>query len=58
MPLFIGYGTRDTAVVANDYLRIEAIRLQKTNLTFRAYIGRKHSFFGFKNGQVNFDGFY
>ena len=58
VPLFIGYGTRDAAVVANDYLRIEAIRLQKTNLTFRAYVGREHNFFGFKDGQVNFDDFY
>lgn len=58
VPLFIGYGTRDAAVVANDYLRIEAIRLHKTNLTFRAYVGREHNFFGFKDGQVNFDDFY
>lgn len=58
VPLFIGYGTRDAAVVANDYLRIEAIRLHKTNLTFRAYVGREHNFFGFKSGQVNFDDFY
>lgn len=58
VPLFIGYGTRDDAAVANDYLRIEAIRLHKTNLTFRAYVGREHNFFGFKNGKVNFDDFY
>jgi dienelactone hydrolase len=58
VPLFIGYGTRDDAVVANDYLRIEAIRLHKTNLTFHAYVGREHNFFGFKDGQVNFDDFY
>jgi hypothetical protein len=30
VPLFIGYGTRDATVVANDYLRIEAIRLHKS----------------------------
>lgn len=58
VPLFIGYGTRDAAVVANDYLRLEAIRLHKTNLTFRAYVGREHNFFGFKAGQVNYDDFY
>lgn len=58
MPLFVGYGTRDAAVVANDYLRVEAIRLHKTNFTFRAYVGREHNFFGFKAGQVNYDDFY
>lgn len=61
VPLFIGYGTRDATVVTNDYLRIEAIQLQKPNLTFRAYIGRERNFFGFKDGkdgQVNFDGSY
>ena len=58
VPLFIGYGTRDAAAVANDYLRLEAIRLHKTNLTFRAYAGREHNFFGFKNGQINYDDFY
>lgn len=58
VPLFIGYGTRDAAAVANDYLRLEAIRLHKTNLTFRAYAGREHNFFGFKDGQINYDDFY
>ncbi|MGI4875595.1 MAG: alpha/beta hydrolase family protein [Janthinobacterium lividum] len=58
VPLFIGYGTRDAAAVANDYLRLEAIRLHKTNLTFRAYVGREHNFFGFKDGRINYDDFY
>jgi hypothetical protein len=58
VPVFIGYGTLDRAVVATDYLRLEALRLQKTNFTFRDYPGREHNFFGFKNGQINYEDFY
>jgi len=58
VPLFIGYGGRDKAVVANDYLRLEALRLGKINLTFRDYPGREHNFFGLKDGRVNYDDFY
>ncbi|WP_375419328.1 alpha/beta hydrolase family protein [uncultured Hymenobacter sp.] len=59
VPLFIGYGTRDKAVVGNDYLRLEAQRRHKINFTFRAYPGREHNFFGLKaDGQVNYDDFY
>ena len=54
VPIFVGYGTRDAGAVANDYLRLEAIRLHKTNFTFRAYVGREHNFFGFKNGQIDY----
>ena len=32
--------------------------MHKTNLTFHAYIGWEHNFFGFKDGQVKFDDFY
>lgn len=45
MPLFIGYGTRDKAVLSDDYLRLEAIRQPKTNFTFREYAGREHNFY-------------
>ncbi|MGI4885509.1 MAG: alpha/beta hydrolase family protein [Janthinobacterium lividum] len=58
VPVFVGYGTRDAGAAANDYLRIEAIRLHKTNFTFRAYVGREHNFFGLKGGRVNYDDFY
>ncbi len=58
VPIFVGYGTRDAGAVANDYLRLEAIRLHKTNFTFRAYVGREHNFFGVKDGRVNYDDFY
>ncbi len=55
IPVFVGYGTRDDAVGQNDYLRLEAVRAGKTNLTFRAYPGLEHNFAGFTNGQVNYD---
>jgi dienelactone hydrolase len=45
VPLFIGYGTRDKAVLSDDYLRLEAMRLHKANFTFREYVGREHNFF-------------
>lgn len=57
VPIFIGYGTRDKAVLSDDYLRLEAIRLKKANFTFHAYEGREHNFFGFKNGALNYDDF-
>ena len=57
-PVFVGYGTRDAGAPADDYLRLETIRLHKTNFTFRAYVGREHNFFGFKDGRVNYDDFY
>jgi dienelactone hydrolase len=55
VPIFVGYGTRDAGAMANDYLRLEVIRRRKTNFAFRAYVGREHNFFGFKNGQRNYD---
>lgn len=58
VPVFVGYGTRDAGAAAADYLRLEAIRQHKTNLTFRAYAGREHNFFGFKDGRVNYDDLY
>jgi dienelactone hydrolase len=58
VPVFVGYGTRDAGAAANDYLRLEAIRLHKANFTFRPYLGREHNFFSFKNGKVNNDDWY
>ncbi|WP_324676899.1 alpha/beta hydrolase [Hymenobacter sp. GOD-10R] len=57
IPVFVGYGTRDAAALFNDYLRLEMIRAQKTNITFRAYPGLEHNFFGFKNDAINYDNF-
>jgi pimeloyl-ACP methyl ester carboxylesterase len=58
VPVFVGYGTRDWGVAGDDYLRLECIRLHKTNFTFRAYPGREHNFFGFKNERIDYDDFY
>ncbi len=58
VPIFVGYGTRDAGAMANDYLRLEAIRLHKNNITFRPYLGREHNFFSFKNGKVNNEDWY
>jgi hypothetical protein len=41
-----------------DYLRLECIQLHKSNFAFREYPGRGQNFFGFKNGQINYDDFY
>jgi len=58
VPVWVGYGTRDWGLAGDDYLRLECIRQHKTNFTFREYAGREHNFFGFKNGQINYDDFY
>nr|WP_305032903.1 alpha/beta fold hydrolase [Hymenobacter sp. CA1UV-4] len=55
VPMFIGFGTRDAGVAGDDYLRLEATRQHRTNFTFREYPGREHNFFGFKDGQINYD---
>ena len=57
LPVFIGYGTRDWGATATDYLRLEAIRAGKTNLTFRAYPGLEHNFFGFTGNQLDYNKF-
>jgi len=55
IPVFVGYGTLDPAAVSNEYLHLEMIRAGKTNFTFRAYSAVEHNFFGFTNGQVDYD---
>jgi len=46
IPVLVSFGTKDQgATVGNDYLRLEAIRLKKTNFTFNGYIGLEHNFF-------------
>jgi hypothetical protein len=55
-PTFVCYGTKDKDVSANDYMRLEFIRRQKKNFTFRAYIGTEHNYFYVdKNGEVNYE---
>lgn len=55
IPVFVGYGTRDDAVAADDYLRLETIRAGKSNFTFHAYPGLEHNFFGFTNGKIDYN---
>lgn len=55
IPVFVGYGTRDRSALLNDYLRLEAIRNHKTNFSFHAYPDVEHNFFGFTNGQIDYE---
>ena len=55
IPVFVGYGTLDRAAVSNEYLHLEMIRAGKRNFTFRAYPGVEHNFFGFTNGQIDYE---
>jgi hypothetical protein len=57
IPVLVTYGTKDYGLVqAVDYFRLEMIRLNKYNFTFRDYIGAEHNFFPVKtNGETNFD---
>ena len=56
VPVFIGYGTRDKAVLSDDFLRLETMRLHKTNFAFHSYLGREHNFFRVKaDGKPSYD---
>lgn len=59
VPVFVGYGTRDKAVLSDDFLRLKTMRLHKTNFTFHTYLGREHNFFRIKaNGKPNYDDYW
>ena len=56
IPILICYGTKDYSSPFNDYLRVEMIRQQKKNFTFKSYIGLDHNFFPLlDSGQPDFD---
>lgn len=55
IPVLVVYGTEDESAPFNDYLRIEAIRQKKNNITFKAYLGLEHNFFPVENGKINHD---
>ncbi|MES2382242.1 MAG: prolyl oligopeptidase family serine peptidase [Bacteroidota bacterium] len=58
IPTFVCYGSKDINAPYNDYLRIETIRQQKENFTFKAYLGREHNFFSVKEkGEINYNDF-
>lgn len=46
LPVLVTYGTKDATAIFNDYLRVEMLRQQKTNFSFRAYPGLEHNYFG------------
>lgn len=45
IPVLVAYGTKDWSAPFNDYMRVDFIRKNKDNVTFKAYIGAEHSFF-------------
>ncbi|MBU3699497.1 MAG: alpha/beta hydrolase [Candidatus Kapabacteria bacterium] len=45
IPVCVSYGTKDWGAPYNDYLRVDVIRRNKRNFTFRAYIGTEHNYF-------------
>lgn len=56
IPVLVCYGTKDDSSPYNDYLRVEMLRQQKNNFTFKAYIGTNHNFFPLKpGGETNYD---
>jgi len=56
IPVMVAYGTKDIAAPFFDYMQLKAIRDKKNNITFEAYVGKEHNFFGFgKDGKINYD---
>ena len=56
IPVLVLYGTKDYSAPFNDFLRVEMIRQQKRNFTFKGYIGLEHNFFSLdKNGLPNYE---
>lgn len=56
IPVLITFGTKDDGAPFNNFLRLETIRLKKTNFTYNTYFGLEHNFFGFKkDGSINYD---
>ena len=45
IPVLVSYGTKDWSSPYNDFLRVDIIRKNKNNFTFKAYVGTEHNFF-------------
>jgi len=45
IPILVTYGTKDWSSPYNDFLRVDVIRKNRINFTFKAYIGTEHNFF-------------
>lgn len=48
IPVLICYGTKDYSAPFNDFMRVDFIRKNKKNFTFKGYIGLEHNFFPLK----------
>lgn len=58
IPTLVTYGAEDTLAPFNDLFRIETIRDRITNMTFKAYSGVEHNYFGVDNdGKIDFQKF-
>jgi dienelactone hydrolase len=57
IPVLVTYGSKDIGSAPFiDYMRLEMIRKNKYNFTFKAYIGTEHNFFNLKqNGEIDYD---
>lgn len=49
IPVLVTYGGKDWNAIFNDYLRIETLRLGKSNFTFKVYYDTDHNFFKLNN---------
>ena len=45
IPVLVTYGTKDWSSPYCDFLRVDIIRKNKNNFTFKAFIGTEHNFF-------------
>ena len=58
IPVLVTFGTEDTLAPFNDMFRIETIRDGVSNITFRAYLGVEHNYFGVSSeGKIDFEKF-
>lgn len=56
IPTMMTYGTKDWNTPYMDFLRAEALRLNKTNMTFKAFVGTEHNYFPLSNdGRPNYN---
>lgn len=56
IPVLVTYGTKDWSSPYNDFLRVDIIRQNRNNFTFKAYIGTEHNFFPLaKDNKPNYD---
>lgn len=56
IPTMITYGSKDWNTPYVDFLRAEALRLNRTNMTFKAFIGTEHNYFPLNNdGRPNYN---